>query len=53
MTKESRQMRRERERRNKKMESQSYPRKAQNGGPSRMLIHRNRRHRDDGFDYFK
>lgn len=49
---ESRQVRRARERRNKKIDVATYPLKAQGGGPSRELIHRNRRHRGDGKDYF-
>lgn len=51
--KESRQVHRARARRNEKMSRDGYPLRAQKGGPSNMLIHRNRRHRDDGFDYFK
>lgn len=49
---ESRQVRRARERREAKMEKRTYPRRAQKGGPSRARIHRNRKHRDDGADYF-
>jgi hypothetical protein len=53
MTKtESRQVRRAAARRNRKMVQPKYPLKAQWGGPSEMLIHRNRRHRDDDQDYF-
>lgn len=50
---ESRQVRRARERRERKMERPSYPHGAQKGGPSKSMIHRNRRHREDGRDYFK
>jgi hypothetical protein len=50
---ESRQVRRARERQAEKERSPKYPHGAQRGGPSKMLIHKNRRHRDDGLDYFK
>jgi uncharacterized protein YllA (UPF0747 family) len=30
-----------------------YPVKAQKGGPSKLLIHRNRAHRSDKYDYFR
>jgi hypothetical protein len=50
---ESRQVHRARRRQRIKAARPNYPHKAQKGGPSKMLIHKNRRHRDDGFDYFK
>jgi hypothetical protein len=50
---ESRQVRRARERRKAKTDLKTYPLQAQGGGPTTMLIHKNRRHRDDGNDYFK
>ena len=50
---QSRQVRRATERRERKEARSTYPLAAQRGGPSRMLIHRNRRHREDGADYFK
>lgn len=50
---ESRQVRRANERRKAKMKYLAiYPVAAQKGGPSTALIHRNRKHRDDGRDYF-
>lgn len=50
---ESRQVRRASERQALKQRSPKYPHRAQKGGPSKMLIHKNRRHREDGLDYFK
>lgn len=49
----SRQVRRANERRQAKEARPKYPRLSQRDGTSKMLIHRNRRHRDDGRDYFK
>lgn len=49
---ESRQVRRAKERRHQKFLRPKYPRDAQRGGPSTALVHRNRKHRDDGKDYF-
>jgi hypothetical protein len=48
---ESRQVRRAKERRQKKRRRLKYP--MQKGGPSIMKIHRNRKHRGDGQDYFE
>lgn len=49
---ESRQVRRRLEQLAIKLNSPMYPLHAQRGGPSVSLIHRNRRHREDGRDYF-
>lgn len=49
---ESRQVRRARERREFKESKQAYPRRSQRGGATTSLIHKNRRHRGDGHDYF-
>ena len=49
---DSRQVRRARERRKRKMDLATYPLKAQKGGPLRGPIRRNRRLRGDRLDYF-
>lgn len=49
---ETRQVIRARERREAKESSKMYPHKAQKGGPTRARIHKNRKHRSDGEDYF-
>ena len=46
-------IRRARERAEAKAKRPKYPAKAQKGGPSIVLIHKNRRHRGDDLDYFK
>lgn len=49
----SRQVRRAKERLAVKKLSKGYPHKAQRDGSTRLLIHRNRQHRSDKFDYFR
>jgi len=50
---ESRQVRRALERQKAKARKRRHALPALKGGPSIMLIHRNRKHREDGQDYFK
>lgn len=49
----SRQVRRAEERLAVKKRSKGYQHKDRHDGSTRLLIHRNRKHRSDKFDYFR